>query len=74
MAVEDFYIDKDGHFILLGLSLEETAEFFRLNEVPDGLISERTTWTFAEELRWFELFDKHEAALQLALAVPKTPQ
>ena len=52
--------------MLIGLTLAETEEFFRL----DGIIADPKTfaslsadeWQSPDERRWLELFQKHQAA------------
>ncbi len=51
---------------MLGLSVEETEEFLRLDKLaanPPGAADRN--WSATEERRWLELFEKkHAAAMQ----------
>ena len=63
---DSFEIDADGNRVLIGLSLAETREFFRLDEMigtgkPLPGIS-RDEWVRTEDRRWLELYEKHETA------------
>jgi hypothetical protein len=63
---ENFLVDAGGNRILIGLTLEETLEFDRLERHinatgPFPHIS-KDEWHRSEEKRWLELSDKHQAA------------
>ncbi|MEZ2144630.1 hypothetical protein AAE026_20415 [Bradyrhizobium sp. DN5] len=73
-APRRYFVDAQGHRVLIGLSLEETAEFEALdlssNEteqfaseicVNDGAVA-------ADEVRWLELYSKHEGAWRAWIA------
>jgi len=67
MACDDdnYFLDAEGNRILIGLTLEETREFERL----DGLMSNVSFVPTDDsrslsELRWLVHYDKHEAAVQ----------
>jgi hypothetical protein len=71
-----FEPDADGEPVLVGLTRGEMLEFIRLDELinakghfPDIL---RDEWHSADEKRWLELRDKHEAARHLFLNDGKT--
>jgi hypothetical protein len=64
---ENFMLDADGNRVLIGLTLEETLEFDRLERHinatgPFPHIS-RDEWHRSEEKRWLELWDQHQAAM-----------
>ena len=71
MASEDdgYILDADGNRILIGLTLVETQEFERLDEL---LLSLSSTTTDANrsrnERRWLMLYDRHEAAVRIYLS------
>jgi hypothetical protein len=60
MYAFEYTLDKQGRRVLRGLSFEETTEFELLSAArpmdrpPDGLLP--------QDLRWLELFNKHEHA------------
>ena len=64
-APRRYFVDAQGHRVLIGLSLDETAEFEALDlsavegDVPpvadEGIGGEN-------EVRWLELYLKHEGA------------
>jgi hypothetical protein len=63
-----YYVDHRGRRILIGLSIEETLEFEKLEELPPLDDSGRIAWsdegvpTTIREKRWLELYAKHDAA------------
>ena len=63
-----YYIDERGRRVLIGLSVEETLEFEKLELLPPIDDSGRTAWsdegapTTIREKRWLELYIKHDAA------------
>jgi len=71
MASEDdgYILDADGSRILIGLTLVETREFERLDEL---LLCLRSATTDANrsrnERRWLMLYDRHEAAVRIYLS------
>jgi hypothetical protein len=72
---DSFAIDEFGNRVLIGLSAEETDEYFLL----DALISETgPLHTLGDggyrpsEGRWLELFEKHETARRPFLKTSKT--
>jgi len=73
---DDFEIDPAGNRVLIGLSIEETDEFFRLEETirAAGLLINilRDELHSTEERRWLELFDKHTIAKLPFLQACKT--
>ncbi|WP_331172945.1 hypothetical protein [Rhodopseudomonas sp.] len=61
-----YQLDAQGHRVLIGLSFEETEEFFRLEEAianscPRSQLG-GSDWSLPEDRRWLELFEKHESA------------
>jgi hypothetical protein len=72
MAYDDdnYVLDADGNRILIGLTLAETGEFERLDELISDLSSAPTDDSRSiNERRWLVLYDKHEAAVQAYLSV-----
>jgi hypothetical protein len=63
---ENFLVDAGGNRILIGLTLEETLEFDRLerhiNETGPFPHISKDEWHRSGEKRWLELWDKHQAA------------
>jgi hypothetical protein len=70
MACDDSYVlDADGNRILIGLTLDETREFERLDELISDLSSAPTDDNRSlNERRWLVLYDKHEAAVLIYLS------
>ena len=70
MACDDNYVlDADGNRILIGLTLDETREFERLDELISDLSSAPTDDNRSlNERRWLVLYDKHEAAVLIYLS------
>jgi hypothetical protein len=70
MACDDDYIlDGDGNRILIGLTLDETREFERLDELMSNLSFVPTDdGRSLTERRWLVLYDKHEAAVRIYLS------
>ena len=63
---DSYELDPLGNRVLIGLSLQETAEFIELEEFisnngPLPQIS-NDEWYRAEDRRWLELYEKHETA------------
>ena len=71
MACDDdnYLLDAEGNRILIGLTLEETREFERLDELISNLSSAPTDDSRSiNERRWLVLYDKHEAAVRIYLS------
>ena len=71
MACDDdnYVLDGDGNRILIGLTLDETREFERLDELMSNLSFVPTDDSRSlNERRWLVLYDKHEAAVRLYLS------
>jgi len=73
---DDFELDDSGNRVLIGLTADETAEFFRLEEIiaksvpkPPELDEQ---WYRPEDRRWLELYEKHESARRPFLRGSKT--
>jgi hypothetical protein len=66
MSCDDNYIlDASGKRILIGLTLDETREFERLDEMILNSGSEPTDERNSRnERRWLVLYDKHDAAVR----------
>jgi hypothetical protein len=73
---DDFELDPAGNRVLIGLSMEETDEFFRLEETirtSNDLINILHEELHSpEQRRWLELFDKHTIAKLPFLQTGKT--
>ena len=72
MACDDdsYVLDADGNRILIGLTLDETREFERLDELISNLISAPADDSRSQkERRWLVLYDKHEAAVRIYLSI-----
>ena len=70
MACDDdsYVLDADGNRI--GLTLDETREFERLDELISNLISAPADDSRSQkERRWLVLYDKHEAAVRIYLSI-----
>jgi hypothetical protein len=68
MACDDdsYVLDADGNRILIGLTLDETREFERLDELISNLISAPADDSRSQkERRWLVLYDKHDASTKL---------
>jgi hypothetical protein len=63
---DSYQLDACGHRVLIGLSVDETAEFQRLDCAIDRgkslPVIASDQWARAEDLRWLELYEKHQAA------------
>jgi hypothetical protein len=64
-----YSVDKNGHRILIGLTVEETFEFEVLDETPPVADEARRARNGVEvmpvterEVRWLELYTKHASA------------
>jgi len=65
-----YFVDRVGRRVLIGLTIEETLEFERLDNPPTPDESgNRVAWgedgmptTITQEKRWLELYSKHDAA------------
>jgi hypothetical protein len=66
---ENYILDANGKRILIGLTLDETREFERLDELIISLVPEQTDELRSRnERRWLVLYDKNDAAVRLYLA------
>jgi hypothetical protein len=71
MACDDdnYVLDGDGNRILIGLTLGETREFERLDELMSNSSFVPTDDSRSlNERRWLVLYDKHETAVRLYLS------
>ena len=71
MARDDNYIlDGDGNRILIGLTIDETRQFERLDELISDLSSAPTDDSRSiNERRWLVLYDKHESAVRAYISL-----
>ena len=67
-----YYVDENGHRVLIGLNVEETFEFEALDETSpvadDGSIAWKSAGEMPvteREVRWLELYTKHANAWKL---------
>jgi hypothetical protein len=74
-APRRYFVDGDGHRVLIGLSLEETAEFENLEEASafgSGTAAAHLRVNIEpaqnQEKRWLELYAKHELAWKAWIA------
>ena len=71
MAYDDdsYVLDADGNRMLIGLTLDETREFERLDELMSNVSFVPTDDSRSlNERRWLVLYDKHEAAVRIYLS------
>ena len=62
---DNYVLDADGKRVLIGLTLDETIEFERLDEaILDSVSEEDDDYRARNERRWLVLYDKHDAALR----------
>jgi hypothetical protein len=72
-APRRYFVDAQGHRVLIGLSLQETAEFEALDvaaETPQ-IVTETYMGKGAaavDDVRWLELYSKHEGAWRVWIA------
>jgi hypothetical protein len=72
-APRRYFVDAVGRRVLIGLTLEETFEFERLDSEPDAgragaIWIERGSQPAPGEKRWLELYAKHEDAWKIWMA------
>jgi hypothetical protein len=60
MYAFEYTLDKQGRRVLCGLSFEETTEFELLGAARP--MDRYTSGSLPDDLRWLELFNKHERA------------
>lgn len=79
-APRRYFVDRQGHRVLIGLSLDETAEFEAL-DLPsmnaDHAVVEQGVSrgaAVAGEIRWLELYSKHEGAWRVWMAQSRAEQ
>ncbi|OAF15473.1 hypothetical protein AYJ54_39545 [Bradyrhizobium centrolobii] len=80
-APRRYFVDAVGRRVLIGLTLEETFEFERLDsESSTGQLGRPaardgdTLWQAAGEQRWLELYEKHEGAWKAWMAQSRAEQ
>ena len=71
MASEDdgYVLDADGNRILIGLTLDETREFERLDQLILNLSPASADARSRNERRWLMLYDRHKAAVPIYLSM-----
>ncbi|MCP3391813.1 hypothetical protein NLM27_23760 [Bradyrhizobium sp. CCGB12] len=73
-APRRYFVDPQGYRVLIGLSLEETAEFEALDPSSKQTVQivaeirEDEGAAAAGEVRWLELYSKHEEAWRAWIA------
>ncbi|PIT04911.1 hypothetical protein TSA1_32325 [Bradyrhizobium nitroreducens] len=72
-APRRYFVDAQGHRVLIGLSLEETAEFEALDLAPTETVqlmaqSGMDKVAPVDDVRWLELYSKHEGAWRAWIA------
>ena len=66
---DNYVLDADGNRMLIGLTLDETREFERLDELMSNASFVPTDDSRSlNERRWLVLYDKHEAAVRIYLS------
>ena len=75
-APRRYFVDAEGHRVLIGLSLDETAEFEALDLPPMdvGHPSVTAGAVGGQEVRWLELYDKHDVAWRSWIAQSRTEE
>ena len=62
---DNYVLDADGKRVLIGLTLDETIEFERLDEaILDSVSEEVDDCRARNQRRWLVLHHKHDAALR----------
>ncbi|MET4221660.1 hypothetical protein ACVW1A_004214 [Bradyrhizobium sp. LB1.3] len=78
-APRRYFVDRQGHRVLIGLSLDETAEFEALDlpsmNADHSVIEHGSAEAVATgEIRWLELYSKHEGAWRVWIAQSRAEQ
>lgn len=79
-APRRYFVDAQGHRVLIGLSLQETAEFETLDPSSKEMvqigagIGENEGIAGPDEIRWLELYSKHEGAWRAWIAQSQAAQ
>ncbi|MET4389250.1 hypothetical protein ABIB73_005019 [Bradyrhizobium sp. F1.4.3] len=78
-APRRYFVDAVGRRVLIGLTLEETFEFERLDRETDcgrtePIWIERGSQPAPGEKRWLELYAKHEGAWKVWMAQSRVDQ
>ncbi|MGY0575854.1 hypothetical protein ACTGJ9_036450 [Bradyrhizobium sp. RDM12] len=80
-APRRYFVDAGGRRVLIGLTLDETFEFERLDSQPgaalvngDIVCGESVLRQIAGEQRWLELYAKHEGAWKAWMAQNRAEQ
>ena len=67
---DNYILDSDGNRILIGLTVAETQEFERLDELISDLSTAPTDDSRSiNERRWLVLYDKQEAAVRECFSI-----
>jgi len=71
-----YFVNADGHRVLIGLSREETAEFEMLDDplsrAEEGSAIGDTSSNHVDVGRWSELYTRHEDAWRVWIARSRT--
>ncbi|WP_298241395.1 hypothetical protein [uncultured Bradyrhizobium sp.] len=72
-APRRYFVDAQGHRVLIGLSLKETAEFEALDLASTEAVQIMTgigmgKVATVDDVRWLELYSKHEGAWRVWIA------
>ncbi|MBR0737634.1 hypothetical protein JQ581_11920 [Bradyrhizobium liaoningense] len=79
-APRRYFVDAQGHRVLIGLSLQETAEFETLDPSSKEMVQigagirENEGIAGPDEIRWLELYSKHEGAWRAWIAQSQAAQ
>jgi hypothetical protein len=77
-APRRYFVDAQGHRVLIGLSLDETAEFEALDVSSHetvqiiAKIDPREGAGAPDDVRWCELYSKHDGAWRAWIAQSRT--
>jgi hypothetical protein len=80
MAVSDdnYVLDRQGNQVLIGLTIDETREFERLDDSIfvfsplQPFSTDERRLRSRDQKRWLALYEKHQAALRPFLTATKT--
>lgn len=77
-APRRYFVDAEGHRVLIGLSLDETAEFEALDLPPMDVghpsVTANAGAVGGQEVRWLELYDKHDVAWRSWIAQSRSEE
>jgi len=67
---DNYILDADGKRVLIGLTLDETEEFVRLDEaILDSASEEVDEGRTRDERRWLVLYARHNVAVRRYLSI-----